>query len=141
MAGATGNPTGPKAVAGDPPQKGQDAQSKDTFEELKAAIQEAIDNLTHLDVKTVVGKVAEPDPSILESMGIKEVENAKLLSSRINIVLGDITSFIDERFIPEGELPKIREFHEKRVEEGSAIIERNIKALKELLSLAKQYLR
>ena len=60
-----------------------------------------------------------------------------VMYSRIGLLDGDITTIIDERFLPEGGIEELRAFHQQRVEEGGEIVERNIRALKELVSLLR----
>ena len=94
----------------------------------------ALDKLTTLEIVTVVGRVQKD-----ENTGVLEVDWAadpKVMLSKINLLMGDITTSIDPEFVT-GNYTDLREFHAKREEQGHRIIQDNIQAIKELLGLAK----
>ena len=132
----------PRPVPDDTEQNRQDAQlnpngtPRTTYEKLISKVGSVIDDLTTLQVTTCLGKV---DPAQLRNVDSGLISNAKVIHSSIGLLDGDITTVIDEVFVPEAEIPKLRDFHEQRVTEGGDIVKRNIEAVKELLSMVESF--
>lgn len=110
---------------------------RDGFARLLDKIVDQIDDLTHLEVVTILGQAdaAKLFDKVKETAG--GVDNAKVIYSRIGLVDGDIITIVDERFVAQDDVPKLRDFHQERVKEGGAIVQKNIQALKELLDLLR----
>ena len=104
---------------------------------LAERIGRSVDDLLHLQVTTIVGTVQVSELPRASELRLGEIDNPRVMYSRIGLLDGDITTIIDERFLPEGGIEELRVFHQQRVEEGGEIVERNIRALKELLSLLR----
>ena len=96
----------------------------------------AVDDLVTLQVTTCMGQV---DLAKLPNLDKGLITKAKVIHTRIGLLDGDITTVIDEAFVPDDEIPKLRDFHEQRVTEGGAIVRRNIEAVKELLSMVASF--
>lgn len=62
---------------------------------------------------------------------IKNDNTDERMCSQINLLTGDITTAMTEKFVVE--YKELREYHMIRETQGHAIIERNIKVLKEIL--------
>ena len=109
-----------------------------TYERLVGKIGDVLVDLVTLQVTTCMGKVNSAKlPNI--DKGLIPITKAKVIHTRIGLLDGDITTVIDEAFVPEGEIPKLRDFHEQRVTEGGDIVKRNIEAIQELLSMVASF--
>jgi hypothetical protein len=87
-------------------------------ERILAAINSAIT----LDISTVVESNA----------------GEKSMKTKINMAAGDIETRISEEFVGDGPYSSLREFHQKREEQGHDIVKGNVDALLSLLGLFKQ---
>ncbi len=97
--------------------------SKETF------ISKTIDGLaklTRLDVNTLVGNY-----SFTADSTIKTDSTAERMCSQINLLSGDITTAMTEKFVSD--YKKLREYHVMRESQGHEIVKRNIEVLKEIL--------
>lgn len=92
-------------------------------------IQNALDKLVVLDIRTVVGEFQYDADGKLQP-----ADGAKQLISRINLLDGDITTAFSNEFLTEP-LSTVREFHSAREKQGQEIIQGNIKALQEMVKL------
>ena len=98
---------------------------------LADRIKNSLANLVTLEIVTAVGR---PDPETLEPSYGQD----RVMISKINLLDGDITNVIDEAFV-SGELEPLRSFHETQVVKGEQIVRGNLKALRELYEMARQY--
>jgi Asp-tRNA(Asn)/Glu-tRNA(Gln) amidotransferase B subunit len=100
---------------------------KNTF--LKEALA-SLSNLTRLETNTLVGKYA-----FHESAGVKTTIDAESsedrMCSQINLVTGDITTAMTDKFVTE--YKELRDFHLTRESQGHEIVKKNIETLKEIL--------
>lgn len=87
---------------------------------LMDKLKEAIDNLTTLTIVTEID--AE--------------NNARRMSTTINLIEGDITNKIHRDFV-SGDLQALRQFHESQVQKGQEIIKQNIEAIKSIFEFIK----
>jgi len=62
---------------------------------------------------------------------IKNDSTADRMSSQINLLTGDITTAMTDKFVTE--YKELREYHTSREKEGHEIIEKNIKTLKDIV--------
>lgn len=115
----------------------QSADKMGVYDDLIGRIGEAINDLIHLEVTTLVGNTDKVNLSQSTKNVISGMKDPKALYTRIGLLDGDITTVIDEKFVPEGELSNLRAFHQERVKEGGDIIKRNLEALQKLLDMAK----
>jgi hypothetical protein len=102
--------------------------SKDSF------IQNAIDELsklTRLEIHTLVGNYSFLQDDKGVNSVIKNDSTADRMSSQINLLTGDITTAMTDKFVTE--YKELREYHTSREKEGHEIIEKNIKTLKEIV--------
>ena len=98
---------------------------------LAKRIQQSLANLVTLDIVTAVG------PPKADGSGPDYGED-KIMSSKIDLLQGDITNVIDPAFVT-GELQTLRSFHETQVVKGEQIVRDNLKALRELYNAAVDY--
>ena len=91
---------------------------------------QALENLVTLKVTTVVGKlnIRSTDDKLQWD------DSAKVLSTQIDLVSGDVVTGIDPSFIT-GEHAALRDFHAAREKQGQEIIRTNVETLKSLLDL------
>jgi hypothetical protein len=94
-------------------------------------VKDSLDNLVTLKIITSVG----PVPAVDDKGNLIAGVSAHLMRSRINLLQGDIVTEIDPAFVT-GELKDLRDFHMRREQEGSAIVDKNIEVLRSLLSFA-----
>jgi hypothetical protein len=78
----------------------------------------AIENLVELSITTAV----------------KTGALTKSITTKINLLDGDITTEMDEEFV-SGSYVSLREYHQQREDQGHAIIDGNVEALKSLIDL------
>lgn len=98
---------------------------------LAERIKQSLANLVTLEIVTAVGP-PRPDGSG------PDYAQDKVMSSKINLLEGDITNVIDPAFVT-GELESLRAFHEGQVDKGEEIVHNNLKALRELYEMAVEY--
>jgi len=99
--------------------------SKDSF------IQNAIDELsklTRLEIHTLVGNYSFLQDDKGVNSVIKNDSTADRMSSQINLLTGDITTAMTDKFVAE--YKELRDYHTSREKEGHDITEKNIKTLK-----------
>ncbi len=96
-------------------------------EAIKTALSEAIE----LEITTWV--VSADDGGIEQSDPQNALPGYRM-TTRINIVDGDIENEIGSQFIGQGPYRELREFHLNQVKQGQEIIRRNLEAIKELFS-------
>jgi hypothetical protein len=96
-------------------------------------IKESVKNLKTLEIRTVVGNFKWDDAQ--KKIVYKE-EEVKLIMTQIDLLEGDITTSFSEDFL-KPPYDEIRKFHTEREKEAHAIIEGNLKALKELVELIR----
>ena len=97
-------------------------------------IETRISKLTTLEIKTVVGDYNyEQDGEVT----LNKDGDFKVMSSRIDLIGGDITTHISNDFVND-KYAWLRDFHARKEERGHAIVEGNIKAIIALYELYKQ---
>lgn len=99
---------------------------------LVKKIEDAAEDLAVLTINTVV--TGTPTP------GGEATPDVLKLSTRIDQISGDIDNSFSESTYKLEYGQSVLSFHERQVSEGKEILERNIAAVKELLSLAIQNL-
>ena len=106
------------------------------LDSLMTRIKEALVNLVHLRIVTVVGVVTV---ALNNDGSVKDVEieqKVKAISTCVDLLQGDITTVFDPEFVT-GSYKSLREFHAAREKEGHDIVEKNLKALRALFDLVK----
>lgn len=98
---------------------------------LADRIKDSLANLVTLKIVTAVG---QPDGKTLEP----KYDEDRVMTSKIDLLQGDITNVIDEAFI-SGELEPLRSFHEDQVLKGEEIVRNNLEALRKLFEMAVDY--
>lgn len=101
--------------------------------ELSKKIVGALKAVQELKIITVVGKIRIRNTFDPSTRTITMDEDQQAIVSSIDLVQGDITHGIDPAFVP-GKDDALRDFHERQVKEGNAIIVRNITLLKEIIT-------
>lgn len=104
-----------------------------TLDEILATLGKAAEEIITLKVKTCVGSNISYDDKN------KIIFNAgdKAIITEIDLLQGDITTFFNEELL-KPEYDKIRDYHAEKVQQGSLIIQNNIKALSDILELIKK---
>ena len=98
---------------------------------LSDKIKNSLANLITLEIVTAVGK---PDGKTLDP----NYEQDRVMTSKIDLLQGDITNVIDEAFV-SGDLEPLRSFHENQVLKGEEIVRGNLAALQKLYEMALTY--
>jgi hypothetical protein len=91
-------------------------------------IKDALSNLVNLDVRTIVGDFDHDDD------GIRAKGDAKSIVTRINLLGGDITTAFSSEFL-DSPLDEVRDFHSMREAHALEIVQGNIQALQQLVTL------
>jgi hypothetical protein len=97
---------------------------------LVTKIWDAVDNLVTLRIITAVGQ-----PKMEKGKPEVDFDRAKVISTKISLLDGDITTVFDPEFVTGG-YQCLREYHAAREKEGHQIVQSNIKAVEALLQLA-----
>lgn len=109
-----------------------DQENAGFFSNFVNNIEEYINNLVTLDIKTVVGDfhvVGEKDEIIK-----KEGTDFKVMNSKIHLLKGDVTSYVSNDLIQD-RYAWVRDFHAQKEQHGHAIINDNIRAIYSLFEL------
>jgi hypothetical protein len=101
--------------------------SKDSF--IQTAVSE-LSKLTRLEIHTLVGNYSFVKDAKGENTVIKNDSTAERMSSQINLLTGDITTAMTDKFITD--YKELRDYHTSREKQGHEIIEKNIKTLKDI---------
>ena len=110
----------------------EDDKKESVFADFIAKIEDRISKLTTLDIKTVVGDF---NYTMDEEVEPKPEQEYKVMSSKINLIAGDITTSISNELMEE-KFKWLLDFHAKKEEKGHEIVKGNIEAI---LSLYKLY--
>jgi hypothetical protein len=90
-----------------------------------------LSNLTRLEVNTLVGNYTFNKKGDANTT-IKTDNTGERMCSQINLVTGDITTAMTEKFVDE--YKELREYHMIRENQGHEIVRRNIDVLRQILS-------
>ncbi|MDH5258123.1 MAG: hypothetical protein OEX07_08935 [Gammaproteobacteria bacterium] len=99
-------------------------------------LEESLTELVCLNIVTAVGPVSCAKNG--NDITVKAPDGIKCISSTINVLDGDIDTLIHDDFTSE-KLKAVLDFHLEREKKGHEIITGNIKALVQLLELAKSF--
>jgi hypothetical protein len=89
-----------------------------------------LSNLTRLETNTLVGKYTFSEEDGVKTTIVND-STEDSMCSQINLVTGDITTAMTEKFV--NEYRELREFHLTREQQGHEIVRKNIETLKEIL--------
>lgn len=90
-----------------------------------------LSELTRLEVNTLVGDFSFNQDQNGKNTTIKNDSTGERMSSQINLITGDITTAMTEKFVVE--YKELRDYHTAREEQGHEIIKKNIEVLKQIL--------
>ncbi len=90
-----------------------------------------LSELTRLEVNTLVGNYTFNQDENKKNTSIKNDSTADRMCSQINLLTGDITTAMTEKFVTD--FKDLREYHMMRESQGHEIVKRNIEVLKEIL--------
>jgi hypothetical protein len=113
------------------PKNGTD--EKETF--LNKAIT-GLSNLTRLEVNTLVGAYSF-DKTGSTNTTIDVVSTKERMCSQINLLTGDITTAMTEKFVTE--YKELRDYHIIRENQGHEIVLKNIEVLGKILEAIKGF--
>ena len=99
--------------------------------QLADKVLEALKAVQQLQIVTAVGKVTVTNAFDASNRQVEIAQDQKAMVTAIDLVQGDIVNGLDEAFAP-GQDDALREFHERQVELGNQIIERNLQLLKDM---------
>lgn len=89
-----------------------------------------LSNLTRLEVNTLVGNYTFNKKGDTNTT-IKNDHSGERMCSQINLLTGDITTAMTEKFVTE--YKELREYHMIRENQGHEIVRRNIEVLRQIL--------
>jgi len=95
-------------------------------------ILKGVNDLTHLEIKTIVGAYTIHEDGT--NTKVEPQSNQDMIYSKINLVGGDITTAMGDKFLTDAAYSPLRDYHDKREQQGHDIVERNIEVLKQLVS-------
>lgn len=109
-----------------------------SIDQIINKIEDKVNDLTVLDIKTLMGEM------VLETEGKRVVAKLKAgqkvqgITSRIDLVDGDITTNITEDFYKS--YPELVQWHQAREVKGNEIIESNISTVISMISQLRKML-
>jgi|APIni6443716594_1056825.scaffolds.fasta_scaffold26450_4 hypothetical protein len=95
-----------------------------------------LSNLTHLEVNTLVGDYSFNKTGNTNT-SIDVVSTKEHMSSQINMLSGDITTAMTEKFVTDYQ--ELRDYHMLRENQGHDIIMKNIEVLGKILGAIKDF--
>lgn len=104
------------------------------FADFIAKIEDRISRLTTLDIKTVVGDYKY---GMNEEVEPKPDTEYKVMTSKINLIGGDITTNISNELMDD-KFKWLLDFHARKEEKGHEIVQGNIQAILSLYKLYKE---
>lgn len=104
---------------------------------LVQKIQGALQNLVELQIVTAIAPVVKDDDEAGNKYDLSKMGDAKIIVTKIDMLQGDITTWMDKAFV-SGPYAKLREYHAEKEKQGSEIIRKNIEALQSLLGLDEE---
>ena len=90
-----------------------------------------LSELTRLEVNTLVGNYTFNQDANKKNTTIKNYSTADRMCSQINLLTGDISTAMTEKFVAD--YKDLREYHQMRESQGHEIVKQNIEVLKEIL--------
>jgi hypothetical protein len=107
-----------------------------SLDELIEKAQNSIDDLINLKIqKLMVSDLKTTNVDGKEELTLDTANTVTGITSRINLIDGDITTEIAETFYKN--YPELVQFHQSRETQGHQIIENNIKVIGEIISTVK----
>ena len=95
-----------------------------------------LSNLTRLEVNTLVGAYTF-DKTENMNTSIDVVSTKERMCSQINMISGDITTAMTEKFVTE--YKELRDYHIMRENQGHEIVLKNIEVLGKILETIKDF--
>jgi len=105
---------------------------KMNIKKLLDDIEKKVADLTTLEIKTLIGDLELTDKGKVQ---LSNKNKIKGISSTINLVDGDIATYISEDFFKN--YPQLVEWHKSREEKGNQIIENNIHTVVNIVKALK----
>jgi hypothetical protein len=134
--GDSNTPVTPTTPPPAPPRVGQQgitpAPAPKSQHELLGIITRAISEVVNLKVITVVSPVSIGGTLERPTVAFDQGEKVGAIATCINLLEGDITTAIDPAYGSNADDP-VRQFHEAQVKEAKEIVDRNLKAVAELI--------
>jgi hypothetical protein len=93
-------------------------------------ILKAIDSLTTLEIRTIVGDTTRVKNKIQPVEGKSDT-----IETQINLIDGDITTAMSDKFLSDPLYVPLRDYQAQREQQGHKIVLDNIEALKSLIGL------
>lgn len=97
-------------------------------------VSSALDKMVTLDIVTAVGPLTYDSAKNTYS----SAEPAKIMHTRLDLLLGDAKTQIDEEFVT-GRYQVLREYHAAREKLGHELLRGNLEVLKQLFDLALHF--
>lgn len=113
----------------------EDPKPESKFHQLRTTIENGIEGLITLQIRTVVGSFTLAPYKTADKL--IPTGTAHYLETTTDLVGGDITTKIDDWFLVPERKP-VLEMHLQREKQGSDIIKGNLEALKELWKLVSE---
>jgi hypothetical protein len=95
-----------------------------------------LSNLTRLEVNTLVGDYSFNKTGNTNT-SIEVVSTKERMCSQINMISGDITTAMTEKFVTE--YKELRDYHVMRENQGHDIVMKNIDVLEKILGAIKDF--
>lgn len=109
-----------------------DQENVGFFQNFVNNIEDYINNLVTLDIKTIVGDFQVVDDN--DTIQKKEGTDVKVMNSKIHLLKGDVTSYVSNDLVQD-RYAWVRDFHAQKEQHGHAIINDNIRAVYSLFEL------
>jgi hypothetical protein len=102
------------------------------IQKLLKNIETSVEKLTTLEIKTLIGDLELTNDGKVHIPGGNKVKG---ISSTIDLVGGDITTYISDDFVKN--YPQLVEWHQSREDKGNEIIENNIHTVVNMVKALK----
>jgi len=106
----------------------------ETIENILNSIKGKVEDLTTLEIKTIMGNMVMSNGEIT----IPDGEKVKGITSKIDLVDGDITTKISEDFYKS--YPELVQWHQSREAKGNEIVENNILTVVKMITALRDNL-
>ncbi|MDW7691022.1 hypothetical protein R9C00_20285 [Flammeovirgaceae bacterium SG7u.111] len=104
------------------------------FNKFVNNVENAISNLTTLEIKTIVGDY-QVDPD--ENITANKDGDFQIIQTRINLMLGDMVTNMSNELVTD-KYAWLRDFHARKEERGYEIVDNNVKAIMSIFELYRK---
>jgi hypothetical protein len=137
MPESTGDATTPASTSPEASSPGN------AFDKLQAKLVKLVNEGVNLKITTVVGPVvactrSDDRGETVWDVQIQPNESAAAIQTTVNLVDCDVRNVMNDTFITDDKLAKVRDFHNENVATALGRVDRNLQAVQEFYAFLKQ---